>query len=270
MSRKKYRLIYTTKDYDKFVFLHGNRPVEHGKEIADSMKELLTFSPPIIVKKNGNGKLIILDGQNRFIALKHLGRSIDYIFPNIEVGLPEVRAMNKVQKKWDLSQYLHSFRETEKNPRGPYHTFDWFKKKYNLSFQVCIDLLAKKPMQLKSINAFKDGNLVIKNLAQAVKEAEFLTSMKDYTRLHKRERFVRALYIAMRDARFDTGQFTDQLKNPRCGSLLYECDTMVQYMDCINDVYNYRVRDEDKVFFAAHKKGNGAYIKPTYQHAVNG
>ena len=111
---------------------------------------------------------------------------------------------------------------------------------------------------------------VIKNLTQAVKEAEFLTSMKDYTRLHKRERFVRALYIAMRDPRFSTEQFTNQLQNPRCRSLLYERDSMVQYMDCINDVFNYRVRDEDKVFFMAPRKGNGAYIKPSYPRAVNG
>ena len=264
------RLIYTTKNYDKFTFLPGNRPVEHWKEIADSMKELKTFSPPIVVKRNGDGKLIILEGQNRFTALRYLGRAIDYIFPNIEIGLPEVRAMNKVQKKWNLGQYLHSFRETEKNPRGPYHLFDWFKKKYSLSFQVCIDLLAKKPMQYKSVDEFKNGKLVIKNFTQAVKEAEFLTSMKDYTRLHKRERFVRALYIAMRDPRFSTEQFTNQLQNPRCRSLLYERDSMVQYMDCINDVFNYRVRDEDKVFFMAPRKGNGAYIKPTYPHAVNG
>ena len=264
------RLIYNTKNYDKFTFLPGNRPVEHWKEIADSMKELKTFSPPIVVKKNGDGKLVILEGQNRFIALKHLGRSIDYIFPNIEMGLPEVRAMNKVQKKWNLSQYLHSFRETENNPRGPYHTFDWFQKKYSLPFQVCIDLLAKSPMQLKSVNVFKDGKLVIKNLTQAIREADFLTSMKDYTRLHKRYRFVRALYMGMRDSRFNTEQFTDQLKNPRCRSLLYERDTTAQYMDCINDVYNYRVRDEDKVFFSARKKGNGAYVKPAYPRAVNG
>ena len=32
-------------------------------------------------------------------------------------------------------------------------------------------------------------------------------------------------------------------------------------MELINDVYNYRVNDEKKVFFHAYKKTNGAYLK---------
>ncbi len=109
--------------------------------------------------------------------------------------------------------------------------------------------------------AFKDGKFTVKNLTQAIREADFITSLKNYTDLYKVRKFVMALVIAMRDARFDVDRFMNQLKKPSCKQMMGERSTTDLYMDLINEINNYRIRDEDKVFFHIYKKTNGAYIK---------
>jgi hypothetical protein len=78
---------------------------------------------------------------------------------------------------------------------------------------------------------------------------------------------VLALVIAMRDDRFNREHFRSQIG--KCRSEMYKCNSATQYMERINYIYNYRARGE-RMSFAVAQQGNGAYIKPTYPHAVNG
>ena len=258
--------IYKTTDYDKFTLLFGNRNVEPSdvKGMIRSMNKV-DLPIPIIVKRGKNGNLVVIDGQHRLAAAKELGKPIFYIIIDSDIGLSEVRTVNQAQKGWELYQYLTSFIAEEimaKNTRGPYHIFQWFKNKYDLPYTVCFDLLSKKPMYTRSnTRAFKDGKFTVKNLTQAIREADFITSLKNYTNLYKVRKFVMALVIAMRDARFDVDRFMNQLKKPSCKQMMGERSTTDLYMDLINEINNYRIRDEDKVFFHIYKKTNGAYIK---------
>ncbi len=258
--------IYKTTDYDKFTLLFGNRNVEPSdvKGMIRSMNKV-DLPIPIIVKRGKNGNLVVIDGQHRLAAAKELGKPIFYIIIDNDIGLSEVRTVNQAQKGWELYQYLTSFIAEEimaKNTKGPYHIFQWFKNKYDLPYTVCFDLLSKKPMYTRSnTRAFKDGKFTVKNLTQAIREADFITSLKNYTDLYKVRKFVMALVIAMRDARFDVDRFMNQLKKPSCKQMMGERSTTDLYMDLINEINNYRIRDEDKVFFHIYKKSNGAYIK---------
>ena len=258
--------IYKTTDYDKFTLLFGNRNVEPSdvKGMIRSMNKV-DLPIPIIVKRGKNGNLVVIDGQHRLAAAKELGKPIFYIIIDNDIGLSEVRTVNQAQKGWELYQYLTSFIAEEimaKNTKGPYHIFQWFKNKYDLPYTVCFDLLSKKPMYTRSnTRAFKDGKFTVKNLTQAIREADFITSLKNYTDLYKVRKFVMALVIAMRDARFDVDRFMNQLKKPSCKQMMGERSTTDLYMDLINEINNYRIRDEDKVFFHIYKKTNGAYIK---------
>jgi hypothetical protein len=258
--------IYKTKNYDKFTLLFGNRNIDPAnlKRMIRSMNKV-DLPVPIIVKRDKNGNLVIIDGQHRLAAAKELGKPIFYIIIDNDIGLSEVRTVNQAQKGWELYQYLTSFIAEEimaKNTKGPYHIFQWFKNKYDLPYTVCFDLLAKKPMYTRSTTrAFKDGKFTVKNLTQAIREADFITSLKNYTDLYKVRKFVMALVIAMRDARFDVDRFINQLKKPSCKQMMGERPTTDLYMDLINEINNYRIRDEDKVFFHIYKKTNGAYIK---------
>ena len=259
--------IHKTKDYDKFSLLFGNRDIEpvNLKRMVMSMKEVVDLPIPIIVKRDKDGNLVVLDGQHRLAAAKELGKPIFYIIIDRDIGLKEIRCVNQAQRGWKLYQFLTSFIAEEimaKNTKGPYHTFQWFKEKYDLPYTVCFDLLAKKPMYTRSTTkSFKDGKFAIKNLTQAIREADFITGLKNYTNLYKVRNFVTALVIAMRDTRFDVDRFMNQLKKPACRQMMTERPTTDLYMDLINEINNYRIRDENKVFFHIYKKTNGAYIK---------
>ena len=258
--------IHKTTDYDKFTLLFGNRNVEPAnvKGMVRSMNKV-DLPIPIIVKRDKNGNLVVIDGQHRLAAAKELGKPIFYIIIDNDIGLSEVRTVNQAQRGWKLYQYLTSFIAEEimaKNTRGPYHTFKWFREKYDLPYQVCFDLLSKKPMYTRSTTrAFKDGKFSIKNLSQAIREADFIVSLKEYTAVYSSRSFITALLIAMRDNRFSITHFRHQLKRPMCKHMLTERKTTELYMELINEIFNYRVRDDKKIFFHAYKKTNGAYIK---------
>ena len=260
-------IVHQTKNYDKFTLLFGNRDIKSSdiKGMVRSMSKVADLPIPILVKRDKDGNFVVLDGQHRLAAAELLNKPVFYIITEQDIGLQEVRTVNQAQKGWKLYQFLDSFiaeEITANDTKGPYHTFKWFKDKYNLPYQVCFDLLSKKPMYTRSTTtAFKDGKFAIKNLTQAIREADFIIGLKEYTHLHSLRSFIAALLIAMRDGRFNIQHFMHQLKKPMCKSMMTERKTTELYMDLINDVYNYRVNDERKVFFHAYKKTNGAYLK---------
>ena len=259
--------IHQTKNYDKFSLLFGNRDIKSSdvNSMVKSMSKVVDLPIPILVKRTRDNKLEILDGQHRFAAAQRLNKTVFYIITEKNIGLQEMRTVNQAQKGWKLYQFLDSFiaeEITAHNTKGPYHTFKWFKEKYDLPYQVCFDLLSKKPMYTRSTTtAFKDGKFDIKNLTQAIKDAGFITGLKEYTHLHKSRSFIGALLIAMRDNRFSINHLMNQLKKPMCKRMMTERKSTELYMELINEVYNYRINDERKIFFHAYKKPNGAYLK---------
>ena len=264
--------IYTTTDYDQFKFLKENRPInqKHVDKLVQSMREVYLPVPILVVERNVIFPcLVVKDGQHRVMAAKECGYPIHYIIgeDDADITVDQIRTINETVRPWSMNDYLHSFMTTEEDVTGPYHTFDWFKKRYNFPFQINIDLLCNRPMQETSMGIFKKGKIEIKNLADAVEKADFFISLKDYTPLYHDRSFILALIIAMRDDRFNKEHFRSQLE--KCRSELYKCNSATQYMERINYIYNYRARGE-RMSFAVAQQGNGAYIKPSYPRAVNG
>ncbi|MBC8147318.1 MAG: ParB N-terminal domain-containing protein, partial [Bacteroidetes bacterium] len=70
--------IYKTKNYEKFKFMVGNRPINsaHTAKLIESIKGKYLFNPIII-----NEKWEIIDGQHRFEAIKQLNLPL-YFFIN--------------------------------------------------------------------------------------------------------------------------------------------------------------------------------------------
>lgn len=74
-------VVYKTYDYDKFTMLDENRQPDHVKSLIVSFANRIV--PNAILC---NEKYEIIDGQNRFLALKEIGKpilyylSLDWIF----------------------------------------------------------------------------------------------------------------------------------------------------------------------------------------------
>lgn len=95
--------VYVTTDYSMFKFLDGNRDVTYFKRIISCIQYLGYIGAPIVV----NEKMEIIDGQNRFEALKILGLPVEYIIrPGL--GINDVIALNTHSKKWSMMDFLSS------------------------------------------------------------------------------------------------------------------------------------------------------------------
>lgn len=98
--------IFETKNYEIFNRLNGNRDIRNIKKIIDSIEKVGYIPNPIMVNEN----MEIIDGQNRYEALKELNLPIQYFIVN-GVGINEARALNLGRTNWGTVDYVKSYAE---------------------------------------------------------------------------------------------------------------------------------------------------------------
>jgi len=263
--------IHKTTNYGQFKFIKGNRPIDpkHVKKLVKSMRKGYVPMPIVVSEKNIIFPcLVVNDGQHRLKASEICGYPVYYMIVP-PMSLEQIRDINQVDKKWTNDDYLHSNMMAEKNANGPYHTFDWFKKEYGFSFQVNIDLLCNIPLGRTSQGIFRDGNMTIDNLHDAIAKADFLTSLKEYTPLYKHERFMMGMVMIMRQSIWDAKRFMEKAKK-YSRELQQPQRTAALYVEVFNFIFNRGVSRHEKAYFNVMQQGNGAYVKPSYPRAVNG
>ena len=262
--------IYKTTDYSQFKFIKGNRPVDpkHVKNEVKSMRKGHVPMPIVVSEKNIIFPCYFVnDGQHRLKAAEICNYPVYYmIVPTM--SLEQIRDINQVDKKWTNDDFLDSNVSTEMDATGPYHTFDWFKKKYGFSFQVNIDLLCNIPLGRTSQRVFRDGHITINNLPDAIAKANFLTSLKEYTDLYKNERFMMGMVMVMRQPIWDAERFIRQVRK-HASELQHPQRTAALYVEVFNFIFNRGVGRHEKAYFNVIQQGNGAYIKPNLGVVLN-
>ena len=115
--------IYKTTDYSVFKYLKGNRAVNelHVRRLVEAIKEK-DLQVPIIVDE----KMNVVEGQHRLEAYKIVGNPILYIMKS-DVDLSDVRRLNSVSRKWNLTEYLMSY---VKLGNRDYELLEWFHRTY--------------------------------------------------------------------------------------------------------------------------------------------
>lgn len=98
-------VVWSTYDYNAFTLMDEglNRGVDHWMTIVKSMARCPMMSPIIV-----NGKLEIIDGQNRFFARRYLGLPIEYIVKS-DYGVVHARNYNTSHKNWTKSDFVSSY-----------------------------------------------------------------------------------------------------------------------------------------------------------------
>lgn len=98
--------VYSTKDYDKFKHLHGNREcvTRRKNKILQSIKSVGWVRNPIIVNKN----MEIIDGEGRLQALRELGAEVEYVIDE-NAGKEECIALNLGQENWKPIDFCRSY-----------------------------------------------------------------------------------------------------------------------------------------------------------------
>lgn len=235
-------MLHTTKDYDLFKLREGNRweikPYQ-VKKIMEIMQRVGFLSAyPIVV----NSDFLILDGQHRFLAAKELGLHIHYVIDNdFEKALSSV---NNSALTWKTKDFVAYFADWKHNEN--YKLLKEVIITTKMTPQIILTLLNGKVQ--KNYDIIKNGNL---NFTQcdATKVIKYWNDIKmvnDNLRLDMGQRFVVAIdYLKRNNKNFDMKHLINQSK--KYSSFAYKCQTMNQYKQMLQTIYNYFIKDKTKL-----------------------
>ena len=259
--------LYMTTNYDNFVFRNDNRQIDYRKihRLVKSIKK----SGALVVPGTVNGKMEVIDGQSRLLALKHLadteGIYLPFYFTIQEnYGAEEMIAMNSTSDTWKNDAYMRHY---IKNNNENYLIFEKFLNDFewlNLSTARIIftgkidgtreyynDEKTDKRLTIRATD-FKEGLLVPDDLNLAYERAYQLEALGKYYKNFKNTNFVKAFLNIKKVRGFSfqelCGQFEKVFNNKRNDKYQIKDDvkhTINSYRDCMNDIYNFKKHESN-------------------------
>jgi len=231
--------VYSTYSYDQFKFLEGNRfkNESHVKRLMVSIRKKYLFTL-IVVSKD----FYVIDGQHRLEALKRLKLKVNYVIMPYTLG--EVIQYNTGSKNWNPENYMISYAD-----RGYQHYID-LRKFYNefkndFPLGSCRVLLAG--IAGDNADKFKNGKWEIKDMTKAREMAYRLREIKVYYANVKRRNFLRSIIDVFNNKDYDHSRMLKKL-DQQAGALTDQ-HTKEAYLKLLTKIYNYRVKDDDRINF---------------------
>jgi len=234
-SGKKVGEIYETKDYSIFKFRDDNRVINdnHVRKLATNMKNDGWLATSVVTI-NGNGDLI--DGQHRVKGAIVAGVPVRYKVVR-GAGSEEMTKMNTLQKNWSPFDHLHKF--VVKGNQS-YVIFDKFVKDYPMFKYTEVAMFLSNSMSTVQRHIFESGNYNVKNEKRGREWADYVLQLRPYfEKYYNKSIFVRALIKILSNKKdFVFEEFLHKVKlRP---TKLVPCGTVEQYVELIEDIYNYR------------------------------
>ncbi len=225
--------VYSSKEYDKFSYLPGNRPVNklHLTRLEDSLSNQVLDTVIIV-----NNKFQIIDGQHRFENFRKLNLPINFIISD-NYGLKEVQILNSTMKKWENNDFLTGYCDLGMTD---YIIFRNFKKDFGLPIIISLFLLSGEKESGSTANnittKFENGNFKVLQLEVAIDFAEKINKIKLLYKGATRRSFVYTIYELLHMPKFSFDIFLRKLAlNP---TALQDCVSIAQYKDLIETIYN--------------------------------
>lgn len=230
--------IVSTKDYNRFNLIAGNRPVNerHIKELIVSMTEEECVSPIQV-----NEKYEIIDGQHRFRALVELKKPVHYYVVK-GAGLQTVQRLNSYTKNWTTDNYLDSYVDAGYED---YIKYKGFKEMYKFGNSINILLLTGSIDRGTEETKFKNGQFKVKSLESAVENAMKLEGLAKYIPWYKERSWCYAVLRCLKTKGFDYNQFLHKCSGQQ--RKLVKCANTEQYIAMIEEVYNYHSNKNNKI-----------------------
>ena len=236
--------IRETKDYSIFKFRDDNRVINqnHVKKLSQRMKESGWLSSSVVTI-NGSGDVI--DGQHRVKAAMSVNCPIRYKVTR-GAGTDEMTSMNTLQRNWSPFDHVHKF-----VVRGNqnYITFDKFVNDYPMFKYTEIAMFLNNSLHSVNRDSFENGQWVVKNEKRGREWANYVLELKPYfEKYYAKSIFVRAfIKIISNKPEFIFEEFLHKVKlRP---NRLVACGTVEQYVEMIENIYNYRRSDKINLRF---------------------
>jgi hypothetical protein len=244
--------ILQTKDYTIFKKRYENRDLKpHLIEILKesiSKKNLLSFFPITV-----NGKMEVMDGQNRLEACRQLGETVWYTI-NDDMTDEDMLAISTNMLAWGYLDYLEYFC---KKGYPEYKLMKQIMDDYSIGHDHVMKFRAAGNMSKKGKSLFTCGELklipesVIRDRME--KFQDIVSTMKDHMignkEWLKQKVFFLSIIIMLNDPDFDVEYFKQKviLQIHR----VKRCPSAQVYIELWQDIYNYKLRN--KVDFTVSK-----------------
>jgi hypothetical protein len=228
--------IKKTKNYDKFTFINGNRPIiaAHVAYLKESIaQENLCEFDPIIVNEEGQ----IVDGQHRFLACQQLDVPIHYVNGD-SLGLKQVQRFNTGQHNWNMGDYAKSYAQLGNKD---YQALIEFRKRWPFSWGDCVRLLTGGGTDKQGAK-FREGKFKINNINQGVRWAKMIFDFKPYYENYKRRSFILALIILFKHPEYKHKQMLRKISY--LSQRMLDCLSRDDYIKMLEKLYNFKNKEK--------------------------
>lgn len=239
---KQVNKVFQTKNYSMFKFRNDNRDVieSHVKRLTKNMTEQGWIKGSIVVV---NEKNEVIDGQHRIKAAISANVPIDYIVTK-GAGQKEIIGNNKISKQWGISTYLeHHVKQNNTH----YTVLKNFMDEYPMFKFTEATMFLSNGLASAKREVFESGEWTVKNVKLGKQWADQVLQLKPYFEKHyNRAIFVRAMVkIMSKKPEFSFDEFLHKVKlRP---TMLRPCGTVDQYVEMIEELYNYHRRNDEKL-----------------------
>lgn len=242
--------IAKTSDYSQFAFSAENRPLNtaHPKfrRLVESMKKhgwLPSF--PMTVTRDGAGKYIIIDGQNRFTAAKSLKIPVLFVccdaFNEINVS-----ALNDTQRAWSMVDHVGS--RAEQGDSNYVYLLE-FVKRTGIPVRQAASLLWGNVADAGNVlNALKAGGFEVREVEYAERVAAVVCAVAKFRSWAHNTSFISALSKVMRIEEFNDALFIGKL-NSHSASLPEISTSCAGFVELIESMYNRKSRSPVPIKF---------------------
>lgn len=168
--------VFETTDYDQFVVLEGNRPINKGLILAIEQSihddgNYLQYNPIIVNEHNE-----VIDGQHRLAVAKKMGVSVyGIVAPGMK--LRQTQTLNSKKRAWISADYLHAL-ITQGNRDAMLVRELMNEYKFSVAIVVrCLGLTAEGSIMQK----FRDGKFVVKDREKGEDLLGVLSTIRDHS-----------------------------------------------------------------------------------------
>lgn len=237
MSKPKYYVNRSTRDYKLFDLVKHNRPMELSKHgiLRESMR-VNGFFPycPLHVMRNKKGRFDILDGQHRFLFAQEFGLCV--WFMEVDPSQPyDVAKLNRSVVKWDMMTFATT--KAQEGKKDYADALAWAEAK-GMPLGTAVHLLSGRTTYCGLKSAFEDGTWKITDIEFASQVAALYERIGRFGKFVKKRPFLDAACGCCRWPQFQMKRMLSAVE--QCPDKLQPYATREKMLEMLEDIYNYK------------------------------